>query len=418
MINQTPFADLVESGLAGDPRNGSIWRAFRQLFNAHQLADWRADLARLQASGLGPAGLEAYIRAAGTLAEHRGPLAALALAPCILDVERHAGRAAAAALSEATSPALRHLGSERDFRDWLDAVAELAAQGPESVMSVLARSDSLLAELGAHGFRAWVLGGLRAGGSDPERRQALFSLADPRAFDLFEQATGDIGFTDVERALKAYLMALFRQKPFIRAVVGTPGDSLQRRASFDRQFVQVPARMRGVAATAVRRVYRAMLAHIGAHLVHSGPRFQIHGLKPMQVALVSLIEDARVEQLAMRELPGLFQLWAPFHTARADGGVTAPSLFARLSRALIDPNYRDDDLWVTKGRQMFFAAREALADPAISRQIGNLLGNDLGQMRIQFNPRTYRVEPLYRDDNAGLWDIDDAADKRRTGRHR
>ncbi|MFZ2154860.1 MAG: VWA domain-containing protein [Bradyrhizobium sp.] len=408
MTNQTPFADLVESGLVGDPRNGSIWRALRRVFNAHQLADWRADLARLQASGLGPAGLEVYIRATGTLAEKRGPLAALALAPCILDVERHAGRAAAAALSEATAPALRHLGNERDFRDWLDAVAELAAQGPESVAPVLARSDGLLAELGAHGFRAWVLGGLRAGGGDPERRLALFSLSDPRAFDLFEQATGDIGFTDVERALKAYLIALFRQKPFIRAVAGTPGDTLQRRASFERQFVQVPARLRGVATSSVRKVYRAMLAHIGAHLVHSGPRFQVRGLKPMQVALVSLIEDARVEQLAMRELPGLFRLWAPFHTARADGGVTAPSLFARLSRALIDPNYRDDDLWVTKGRQMFFADREAWVDPGISRQIGNLLGNDLGQMRIQFNPRTYRVEPLYRDDNSGLWDTDDA----------
>lgn len=408
MINQTPFADLVDSGLVGDPRNGSIWRALRQVFNGHQLADWRADLARLQASGLGPAGLEAYIRATGTVAEKRGPLAALALAPCILDVERHGGRAAAAALSEATAPALRHLGNERDFRDWLDAVAELAAQGPESVAPALARSDSLLAELGARGFRAWVLGGLRAGGGDPERRLALFSLSDPRAFDLFEQATGDIGFTDVERALKAYLIALFRQKPFIRAVAGTPGDTLQRRASFDRQFVQVPARMRGVATGSVRKVYRAMLAHIGAHLVHSGPRFQIHGLKPMQVALVSLIEDARVEQLAMRELPGLFRLWAPFHTARADGGVTAPSLFARLSRALIDPNYRDDDLWVTKGRQMFLAVREAWVDPGISRQIGNLLGNDLGQMRVQFSPRTYRVEPLYRDDNSGLWDTDDA----------
>src|SRR4051812_2171867 len=283
MINQTPFADLVESGLVGDPRNGSIWRALRGVFDGTQLADWRADLARLQASGLGPAGLEAYVRATWTVAEKRGPLAALALAPCILDVERHAGRAAAAALSEATAPALRHLGNERDFRDWLDAIAELAAKGPESVMSVLARSDGLLAELGAHGFRAWVLGGLRAGGSDPERRLALFELSDPRAFDLFEKATGDTGFTDVERALKAYLMALFRQKPFIRAATGTPGDSLQRRASFDHQFVQVPARMRGVANGSVRNVYRAMLAHVGAHLVHSGPRFQIHGLKPMQV---------------------------------------------------------------------------------------------------------------------------------------
>jgi len=408
MINQTPLADLVESGLVGDPRNGSIWRALRQVFNGHQFTNWRADLARLQASGLGPAGLEAYIRATGTLAEELGPLAALALAPCILDVERYAGRAAAAALSAATAPALRHLGNERDFRDWLDAVAELAAQGPESVAPVLARSDSLLAELGAHGFRAWVLGGLRAGGGDPERQLAPFSLSDPRAFDLFEQATSDIGFTDVERALKAYLIALFRQKPFIRAVAGTPGDDLPRRASFERQFVQVPARMRGVATSSVRKVYRAMLAHIGAHLVHCGPRFQIRGLKPMQVALVSLIEDARVEQLAMRELPGLFRLWAPFHTARANGGDTAPGLFARLSRALIDPNYRDDDLWVTKGRQMFFAAREGWVDPGISRQIGNLLGNDLGQMRIQFNPRTYRVEPLYRDDNSGMWDTDDA----------
>ena len=72
MINQTPFADLVESGLVGDPRNGSIWRALREVFNGHQLANWRADLARLQASGLGPAGLEAYIRATGTLAEERG----------------------------------------------------------------------------------------------------------------------------------------------------------------------------------------------------------------------------------------------------------------------------------------------------------------------------------------------------------
>lgn len=72
-----------------------------------------------------------------------------------------------------------------------------------------------------------------------------------------------------------------------------------------------------------------------------------------------------------------------------------PSLFARLSRAPIDPSYRGDDLWVTKGRQMFFAGREPWVNPGISRQIGNLLGNDLGQMRIEFNRRTYRVEPLY-----------------------
>jgi hypothetical protein len=38
-----------------------------------------------------------------------------------------------------------------------------------------------------------------------------------------------------------------------------------------------------------------------------------------------------------------------------------------------------------------------------------LLGNDLGQMRIQFNVKTYVVEPVYRDDGLGLWDFGENA---------
>ena len=51
-----------------------------------------------------------------------------------------------------------------------------------------------------------------------------------------------------------------------------------------------------------------------------------------------------------------------------------------------------------------FAAAD-LHDPAASRRVGGLLGNDLGQMRVQFNARTHVVEPAYRDDNLGLWDF-------------
>ena len=38
-----------------------------------------------------------------------------------------------------------------------------------------------------------------------------------------------------------------------------------------------------------------------------------------------------------------------------------------------------------------------------------LLGNDLGQMRVQFNAKTYVVEPVYRDDGLGLWDFGEDA---------
>ena len=72
----------------------------------------------------------------------------------------------------------------------------------------------------------------------------------------------------------------------------------------------------------------------------------IGSLKPVQVALVSLIEDARVEQLALGDLPGLRRLWLPFHVAAPGGAVTAPALMARLARALLDPIYADDHGWV------------------------------------------------------------------------
>ena len=140
-----------------------------------------------------------------------------------------------------------------------------------------------------------------------------------------------------------------------------------------------------------------------------GPRFPVGTLKPLQIALVTLIEDARIEVLAMRQLPGLRKLWSPYHIAVPAGVATAPTLLARLARALFDPAYRGRRQFVAKGRAMFEARLPRLEDPAISREVGMLLGNDLGQMRIQFNAKTYVVEPVYRDDGLGLWDFGEDA---------
>ena len=43
---------------------------------------------------------------------------------------------------------------------------------------------------------------------------------------------------------------------------------------------------------------------------------------------------------------------------------------------------------------------------ALCRRIGSALGNDLGQMRVQFNAKDYAVQPAYRDDNIGLWQFE------------
>ena len=225
--------------------------------------------------------------------------------------------------------------------------------------------------------------------------------ADELAFSL--------AFSGVERRLRAYLAALWRLRVPVRPAKASAGGAPPRRASFADGLVWMPESFGGVPGRLAADLFRASLVHIGAHLRHSGPRFPVGSLKPLQVALVSLIEDARVEQLAMRDHPGLRRVWLPFHVAEPGGAGTAPALMARLARALIDPDYRDDSAWVNKGRALFFERRDAWTDPSISRTIGGLLGNDLGQMRVQFNAKTYVVEPAYRDDNLGLWDFGDAA---------
>ena len=42
----------------------------------------------------------------------------------------------------------------------------------------------------------------------------------------------------------------------------------------------------------------------------------------------------------------------------------------------------------------------------LSRELGNVLGYDIGQMRLQFNPKVYLPDPIYRDENSGIWNFD------------
>ena len=86
----------------------------------------------------------------------------------------------------------------------------------------------------------------------------------------------------------------------------------------------MPEVYRGVQGEAARALFRAAAAHVQAHLVLGQGLFPVGTLKPLQIALVNLIEDARIETLAMRALPGLRRLWAPYHVASPSGVIAAP----------------------------------------------------------------------------------------------
>jgi nitric oxide reductase NorD protein len=398
----------LASVLAGEPRLVDtldlMWYQVQAGIPAARLDDWLDACRLLAASELGAACSVAYVRNAPGVAATAGVDAAIALAQALPGFAALAGSHATASLIVAAPKAARRLKTSEAFAEWLRVLRDVAKMAPESVTLLLDRTDTVLQDLDMPAFEAWSLSGIRAAAGDVDQRRTFFALEGPNAHRQLAHSGDEVLFPDVERRLKAYMMALWHRNPPLRALAGGPID-LRRRASFDGGIVRLPDAFRGFSPAEAKRLFLAAVAHIGAHLQFGTVRFPVGNLKPVQVALISLIEDARVEQLAIGRFPGLRRLWLPFHVATAAGAITAASLMARLARALIDPDYVDDNGWVTKGRETFFAAADRWDDPAVSRALGGLLGNDLGQMRAQFNAKTYVVEPAYRDDNQGLWDF-------------
>ena len=380
-----------------------VWRQARASLAPAVLEEWVA-AGRAIAGRIGPNAAIAFIRNSPSVAAAAGSEAVMALAQLAPDFAALAGNNATLALFVAAPHAARRLATPQAFSEWLRVIRRIGETAPESVGLLLERSARVLDSLDLRSFESWALGGIRAAENDAERRLKFFALQDTRALHALEQSADTIAFTDVEREMKAFVAALWHIAPPIR-VLPPAGFDTPRRTTFGNGIIRVPQAFRGFAGLGGKELYRATLAHVLSHLRFGGAKFPVGSLKALQIALVSLIEDARVEQLALGELPGLRHFWLPFHLAESTGVVTAPALMARLARALIDPDYFDAHAWVNKGRDMFFAERVRWSDPAISRSIGGLLGNDLGQMRVQFNPRTYVVEPAYRDDNQGLWEF-------------
>lgn len=379
------------------------WRRIAADAGEPELEDWAAKMLDLAHVNAGPACLIAALRMSEALVDRLG-LAATAIGHAA-EICRRSGTAAAHASLEAVPHVLSRLGGPDALQLWWQSLLRVASAAPESAETLARQSLAILAHGDGAVFASFVAAGLKLttalGTMDRRRRLAFFSLDDPAARRLLQATSVAAGFHDCERTLRLFLTALFGTVPKLRSLRSeTIG-----RASLTGDIILLPEFYPGMPASEARHLFRAAAAHAACHLGFGSTRQPVGLLKPLQIALVTLVEDARVEALAMRRFPGLRRLWSRYHRADPSTGGTAVALLARLSRALFDPDYRDDNDFIARGRVLFAAeASDAIDDPAMSRRIGGLLGNDLGQQRLQFNPRTYVVEPVYRDDGAGLWD--------------
>ena len=302
---------------------------------------------------------------------------------------------------------------------WLTAVREVAQQARHCTLALLSSSEEVLRHGSPAELLMWARLGLRHGQRLGEKMEPADTAEADSALAHFElrsreSAQGGVsGERGEQRAdlasskarLTHLLRALFDMAP---ALLTVEQGLATRRPFVSNLGLHLPEVGRALRGALAHRWYDAAALHAAAHLRHSTHRFERGSLKPIQMALVGVLEDARIELIAIAELPGLRRLWGGFHHAEPAHGGSFVVLMLRLARCLLDPMHGDPHPWVARGRRMFFEASDegrapGRLTPTALREMASLLGNDIGQMRLQFNYREYVVEPAYRDDNAYLW---------------
>ncbi len=303
--------------------------------------------------------------------------------------------------------ALRHSAEQiAAILHWLEALND---EDPVCALAVADRLDSLLSHMCDGGLGRWILTGLRMYPGDQARQRAYFQLEDRRAIEALH---GEAGAGDLAAALPSLGLLFhglagvaFELQP--RHQIALNG--LPLRPVLTPGHLLLPDDYTALDGHDRYRIYRAAVAHAVAHLRYSTPDLPVQTLKPMSIAIVSAIEDARVERLLVRDYPGV-QGWFLEFLRRGvkPQALDFSALVGRMNLALMDTHYQDDNYWVNKARRLFEAQAVDLLDYAAFRRLASILANDLGQMRVPFRITSYLVPEAYRDDNSFLWDFSGA----------
>lgn len=207
-----------------------------------------------------------------------------------------------------------------------------------------------------------------------------------------------------KRSTELYLRAFWNQGFYLQAEPETSGATqpqFSSRILLVKKRIYLPEKLSLSSNEAL--YYRAASVHGALHSVYQSPQFDTDELKLLQRVMIGLVEDLRIEQLAIQRFAGLAKLFLEFHQSVDPTGHSAMQLMARLSKSVLDKNYRDESAWVNKGRDLIASNTALLANGLLSREIGLQLANDLGQMRLPLNAGRYESIIKYRDDNSCLW---------------
>ncbi|MET0104463.1 MAG: VWA domain-containing protein [Sedimenticola sp.] len=317
----------------------------------------------------------------------------------------------------------RRLGSMELMQRYCDMVLEFmertstsifgnqgASMASPSLNDLLERMPGLLQELSCQGLRNWIEYGLQHYLSHPERQRDYFMLqsADSRAI-LQRERHGTL-YADHERKLDLYMRALWDRDEMYVPYSNAFDELRKPMPYYDERGIRVPDVYDDHNTVSGIDRYRALLAHVAGHKRWTA-KIVADNYSPFQRVAIEVFEDSRVEYLAMREYPGLRDLFLKLHPAPDEDACNPEKescirhRLAMFSYAVLnaDHGYKNKDLIEYVGR-----FHELMQDDDNSTKL-------VASLAISYIARTRRqadlapnvfftdTEVSYRDDNRHLW---------------
>jgi hypothetical protein len=422
-IKLEDYAELLEPlhAHSRDVLNAN-WHDATKVFSPRGLDNYLKGAAAIRGLGRGDSLVETWIQEAPRVAKEVGEDVVGELATASLMLASKTSGAVIELLLATAPTAANRLGDAQLFLNYLQFINTLIAQAPRGVRPMLDKLEVLFQHLTLGGLRRWALWGAHAHRTNYEEQIRYFALESKESLAMLQKERKGTLLVDVQRRINMYLRALWARDFFMRP---TSGDFESREGykpyiedyllhlpdAFDDFVLPSPASGGGAGEEGEKvsglELYRATAAHCAAHVVETKQPISAESLNPLQMAVISVIEDARVETLAIRRFPGLKQLWGRLHTATPELATSVGDYLNRLARSLLDDGYQDNDPWVAEGRALFSAAQGRLGDNHIAWEIGVQLAHGLGKKKIPYNPRTDLLTASYRDDNRYFWEFEE-----------
>ncbi len=304
--------------------------------------------------------------------------------------------------------AARRLGDAELLRAYLQFIHQLSAKASRGLRPMLTHMDELLSKLTLGGLRRWANFGAEAYRRDLSNLTRYFSLQTTDSLAMLQKERRGTLFIDTQRKLNFYLRALWGRDFFLRPAAADVGAF---RPFLEAQILHLPDAVDDAGPVKGPELYRAIAAHMAAHLCYTTEGLSGESLSPAQMFFIGLFEDARVEYNAIAAFPGLRSLWGALLSLEHEAPPEHPTveLLERTAHALLDSDQRTGDAAVDEVVAHFHAHIDADRDlNVLSHNLGLRLFNLLAERKDV--PSLRILESLripYRDDNRFIWHFDE-----------